>query len=301
MYKVAIIGLGEISKYYLKALESSKSFKLVAICDKSNKKLERISIKENILKTNNFEDIKSNKNIDCVIIALPNYLHYKFCIESLNSHKHVCCEKPLTIKFKDSIEIEKISKQNKKVIFTAFHRRYNKYIHNYRIKSNKIKKVIIEYYDNVNKNSLEKKWYFNYQLSGGGCLIDSGPNALDILRHMFGIKQIKEVSIINELKYRIDSKVILSGFLKDDIPFFIYLNWNVSKEKKQISIEYFDNTIDIIDLLKGSSNSKDSMFHEYESLLNDFYSSISSNNSSSFIEIVKFIEHSYSIAKYIQE
>lgn len=178
MYNVAILGAGQISKYYISALTDSSIFNLSAICDIFPPDRHA----KGVFFTVNIEDILDNNNIDCVFITLPNYLHYPSCIKLLNSGKHVCCEKPLAFNYNESKNIVNIANNNNKIIFTAFHRRYNESVQSYKIRDNiKINNILAEYHDNISIDRSDRLWYFDEPLSGGGCIIDSGSNVFDVI------------------------------------------------------------------------------------------------------------------------
>jgi len=56
---------------------------------------------------------KKLKNIDWIFIATPDKTHFKLVKKFLLKKINVFCEKPLTLKFKQSIELFKIAKKNK--------------------------------------------------------------------------------------------------------------------------------------------------------------------------------------------
>ena len=296
MYNAALIGLGEISKYYLNAIELNPDFSLYAVCDISSSKLLNYASNESVLATSDFEVILKENQVDCIFIALPNYLHYKICIKSLNAGKHVCCEKPLALKLDDARNILSTAIKNNVTIFTAFHRRYNKFVKQYKRRRNvKIRRVTVKYHDKVNMHDTERNWYFDRSLSGGGCLMDSGTNAIDLLQTMVGTLNIEGACIHEEICHKIESKITVTGIITDNIQFMIDLDWS-SHEKKEIIIEYNNNIVDIVDLLKESIDFKDSMFHEYVGVLNHFSRAIEFKKNFSCIEIVELVEKSYQLA-----
>ena len=64
------------------------------------------------------------KDIDVVYIATPHLSHYNYVKESLLHHKHVLCEKPLTLSSKENKELYKIAEEQNCVLFEAIKTAY---------------------------------------------------------------------------------------------------------------------------------------------------------------------------------
>jgi len=64
------------------------------------------------------------KHVDAVYIATPHLTHYKFTKKALEAKKHVLCEKPLTLKKKESEMLYKIAKNNNVVLYEAIKTAY---------------------------------------------------------------------------------------------------------------------------------------------------------------------------------
>lgn len=76
---------------------------------------EKLSINSNLIFIANskIKYEKKLKNIDWIFIATPDKTHFKLVKKFLLKKINVFCEKPLTLKFKQSIELFKIAKKNK--------------------------------------------------------------------------------------------------------------------------------------------------------------------------------------------
>ena len=62
------------------------------------------------------EETKREDGIQAVSIATPNGTHYEITKAALLSGLHVVCEKPLCFTIEEAEELEKIAKENNKVI-----------------------------------------------------------------------------------------------------------------------------------------------------------------------------------------
>ena len=100
-----IIGPGNIANNFADAIKESYSGKLLAIASNTSKKLEYFGNKYNIdekFRFNNYEDLLENNEIDAVYIATPHTFHADLSIKAAGKGKHIICEKPAAINFKEA-------------------------------------------------------------------------------------------------------------------------------------------------------------------------------------------------------
>ena len=124
-YQVAIIGTNIGAKHYEDFQKVSDKFNVHTICGLTKGSIESIIQPNSDIQISlNFEDVLKIKEIDIVDICLPPHLHFSACKKSLESGKHVICEKPLVSSLKEIDELEIISKKTGKIIFPVFQYRY---------------------------------------------------------------------------------------------------------------------------------------------------------------------------------
>ena len=58
-----------------------------------------------------------------VVVAMPDQLHYPVLIEALKYNHHICCVKPLVLKYEQSLEIEKLAFDKGLVVGVEYHKR----------------------------------------------------------------------------------------------------------------------------------------------------------------------------------
>ena len=102
-----IVGLGRISMdHFMPAVELSKAGKLTALVSGHREKAEKQAAQYNIpspsiYSYDNYDEIRQNKEIDAVYIALPNSMHAEYTIRAAKAGKHVLCEKPMATSVAD--------------------------------------------------------------------------------------------------------------------------------------------------------------------------------------------------------
>ncbi|WP_028595320.1 Gfo/Idh/MocA family protein [Paenibacillus assamensis] len=112
MIKVALIGYGYWGKIIRKYIEENDGVILKRIYDRNHS--------DNILFTDNLDDIVNDPEIECVFICTPVHTHYYYCKLFLTNGKHVFCEKPLAILTKEVDELIEIARNSNKVLYTDY-------------------------------------------------------------------------------------------------------------------------------------------------------------------------------------
>ena len=107
-----IIGPGSIAHNFADALEQSYSGELLAIASRTSSRLEEFGNKYNIneiYRFNDYDKLLDDENIDAVYISTPHVFHADLSIKAAGKGKHILCEKPGALNFKQTSEvIEKV-------------------------------------------------------------------------------------------------------------------------------------------------------------------------------------------------
>ncbi len=216
-----ILGLGEIAQKFSDGFKETTNSKLLAVSSKNSEKLKSFESKFNIEKKylfNEYEDLINCKDIDVIYIALPNSLHHRWVIKSIQNKKHVLVEKPATLNFMEIKDIEK-NLINKNLFFgEAFMYRYLPQINlviNI-IKNGEIGNLLsMKSLFGINLLSKKKLLFFNKKKEidpnnrlfnkklGGGCILDLGcyPISFSILvNSLIGKINENDLKILNVKK-----------------------------------------------------------------------------------------------------
>lgn len=125
MFRWGILGGATIAKEKVIPAIKKQGGTVVAIASLSgsNESLSKICEIEEIY--NNYEELLANDSIEIIYIALPNHLHFEWSKKSLQSGKHVLCEKPLSTKTSEVEELVELAQKNKRIIFEGFMYQYH--------------------------------------------------------------------------------------------------------------------------------------------------------------------------------
>jgi len=122
--KFAIIGCGRIASRHADIISSIAE--LSAVCDIKPDRAKALAEKHSCRNYNNIEELLEKENeVTVVSVCTPNSLHSAHTIISLNSDKHVLCEKPMAISVKECLQMIKAADESRKNLFIVKQNRFN--------------------------------------------------------------------------------------------------------------------------------------------------------------------------------
>ena len=186
--KFAIIGCGRIAQRHAEHI--NKYGQLVAVCDIIQEKADELSIKYGSNSYKFFDELLEKEIIDVVSVCSPNGLHAEHTIKSLNSGKHVLCEKPMAINVHDCGEMIKAAERNNKRLFIVKQNRFNPPVAAVKKAIDdgvfgKVYSVQLSCFWNRNTDYYENSWKGTKALDGG-TLYTQFSHFIDLLYWMIG-------------------------------------------------------------------------------------------------------------------
>lgn len=116
--KYGVVGTGYFGAELARAMRDNDGAKIVAVFDPENG--ETIADELKCEAVDNLDSLVTRDDIDCVIVATPNYLHKEPVIKAAQNHKNVFCEKPIALNYQDCVDMVNACKEAG-VIFMAGH------------------------------------------------------------------------------------------------------------------------------------------------------------------------------------
>ena len=109
---IAVIGCGRIAQNaHFPAFSQMDNIRVKYACDlieeKANAMKEKYAFVENVI--TDYKIALADNEVDCVYVLTPNYAHYTVTMDALRAGKHVFCEKPITVNYALSKEMEEES------------------------------------------------------------------------------------------------------------------------------------------------------------------------------------------------
>jgi len=115
---VGCIGTGARGQELMQAIQQHPQAEIVAVCDaykgRVERALDRTGNRAKVYKTH--ADLLAQKSIDAVVIATPDHWHKQILLEAVRAGKDVYCEKPLTYKSSEGLEIIKAVRAKERIV-----------------------------------------------------------------------------------------------------------------------------------------------------------------------------------------
>ncbi len=138
------------------------------------------------------EEILESPDIDLVVIAVPNTLHYSLARKALEQGKHVVVEKPFTITLEEAEELTAFAAQTGKILSVYQNRRWDgdfRTIH--KLIDGKVLGNLVEFeshFDRFRPVLKENSWR-GEEIPGSGLLYDLGSHLIDQALTLFGMPE----------------------------------------------------------------------------------------------------------------
>ncbi|WP_243787947.1 Gfo/Idh/MocA family protein [Saccharopolyspora gloriosae] len=267
--RVAVIGLGTISKYYLAAVDELSDWELVAVCDVRGSALA--VHRGHVPGFRDHRDLLATVALDAVIVVVPNDVHATICRDALEAGVPVCVEKPLAVDLDEARALTEFITEDTP-LFTAFHRRYNDNVLRLREElqgRGPVESMTVRYLERIEEHIGGDTWYLDSGRCGGGCVADNGPNAFDLVRLFLGDVESAGVTISRD-ENGTDRQAVVELRSATGVPAVVELDWSHLGETKDVEVRCTDGTVHYADMLHGHQGFKASLWHEYVGILTDF-------------------------------
>ena len=108
-----ILGAGLIAPFHAKSVVNSRGGKLVAFCDMSKERVDKIASEYKVKAYYSLDEMLQDPGIDVVNVCLPNHLHYQAVMQCAAAGKHVLTEKPPAMSLRETDEMIAACRQAK--------------------------------------------------------------------------------------------------------------------------------------------------------------------------------------------
>ena len=198
MQKIAMLGSGFIGRFYTDSLHGYRNKdRVVSIYSRSKESVKKFAQDYKVPHyTNNMEESVSNKDVNVVCIALPNYLHEKAVELCCKHNKAVLCTKPLG---RNAIEAKRMLEAVEKAgVFAGYLEDLcytPKFLKAMETVNNGVLGKIIWSKSRETHPGPHSDWFWDKEKAGGGCILDMGCHCIEIGRNYIG-KDIRPVEVM---------------------------------------------------------------------------------------------------------
>ena len=193
---VALVGLGKYSTEQLApALQETRHCYLAGIVTGTESKIQEWKVKysiadRNIYNYENFDDIRSNKEIDILYIVLPNALHAEYVIRGAKAGKHIICEKPMGLSVKECDDMISACKEAGVMLSIGYRLHFDPHHRDVmKMGQSKIFGELTSIHAAHGSDETEG-WRLDKKLAGGGPLMDLGIYCIQAARYTSGMEPI---------------------------------------------------------------------------------------------------------------
>lgn len=119
---LGIIGAEDIVTRFIKELNFVSGINIVGVYDLDLGRLTNISSKESLRSYDSLDELLDN--VDAVYVASPPKYHYEYIRKALEKGKHVLCEFPFSVVFKEAEELALLAKKHNLILMEALKTAY---------------------------------------------------------------------------------------------------------------------------------------------------------------------------------
>jgi predicted dehydrogenase len=192
--KIGFLGVGWIGKNRMEALSNSEWASVSAISDVNPDLSMQVAKEFNAKAVASFEELLA-QSPDGVVIATPSALHASQAIKALEKGIPVFCQKPLGRNYNETKAVVDAAIKSNKLLgldlsyrHTTFKKLYNL------IQADGLGKIYAVDLTFHNAYGPNKAWFYNPELSGGGCVIDLGVHLVDLALWTLGFPEISRMN-----------------------------------------------------------------------------------------------------------
>lgn len=199
--RAGVVGYG-IGKIYASALKSLNSFypdlppiELLGLATSTTQSIEEGKKRFGFaFTTNNYQDLLNHPEINLLVLAAPNDLHYEMALHALPGGKFILADKPLTLTLEQAEHLAQSAGELKRDIGVIFEFRHCPAIQLAKemIASGKLGQIYsfrAEYYRSSYADPKRSLRWKSSAAKGGGVWNDLGPHIVDLVTWLIGVPQ----------------------------------------------------------------------------------------------------------------
>jgi len=200
---LGIIGLGKWATVLTKAAQKSSQIKIISAYSRSQESREKFTTQHQIPHVHSVQDLLNNKDIQGVILTVPNELHFEYAKLCADHGKHIYIEKPITNDLAEAIQLRDICVRAGVTVFIGHVAKLLSGVQlmHQEIQSGKLGEVCLIQGHFSNNRALfltPNDWRWYQAKAPGGPLSQIAIHQFDVLRFLGG--PVEEISAMSSKK-----------------------------------------------------------------------------------------------------
>ena len=235
--RLGFVGLGWIGRNRLSSVVEAGVAEIAAVHDpQTDAAAEAQKISPDAVLFSSFDELLRH-DLDGVVIATPNRFHAQQAIAALEQGLPVFCQKPLGRNAFETRRIVETARNADCLLGVDLSYRAIPAMQTVSslVESGELGKVFAVDAKFHNGYGPDKAWFYDYSLSGGGCVLDLGPHLLDLALQPLGYPRIAGVQsslfakgkFINEGSQEIEDYAVATIETADDTVINLSCCWNL--------------------------------------------------------------------------
>lgn len=222
--RMGIVGTGNIITLkgaHIDALNTLDEIEITAVWgtneEKNKKAVAMTKNPEKVRLCKTYEEMLKMDEVDCVLIATPNWTHRDYCVKAFEAGKHVFCEKPFEITIGKCNEIINSAKKAKTVLQVGLELRYSRFYNTIIdvINSGLVGKPLYMYTYEL-RQVFASTWKFD-KAKSGGILVEKSCHTFDTFNWIAGAKPKRVCAIGGQGVVTHDKEIRTTDVLGNEI------------------------------------------------------------------------------------
>lgn len=194
--RVGFLGVGWIGRHRMEAMRRSGYIEVAAIADSSPgnaAQAKELALEAEVVGT--LKDLLG-LNLDGIVIATPSAMHAEQAVAALERGVAVFCQKPLARTADETRRVVEAARAADRLLLVDLSYRFIAGMSRIRdlVASGELGEVYAANLVFHNAYGPDKEWFYNPELSGGGCVIDLGIHMVDLALWTLGSPQVENVT-----------------------------------------------------------------------------------------------------------
>lgn len=233
-----VIGIGDITRRrVIPAIQAEPRSHLYGIVTRDPSKAASYSVRT----WASLDEALADREVHCVYVATPVFLHAPQTIQALRAGKHVICEKPMAMNETEARSMVQAGNESGKLFGVAFYRRCYPKVQRAKqlLAEGAIGKPVVAELTNHMwfDGTGPRNWLFDPAKAGGGPLFDIASHRIDVLNFWFG----KPVKVAGQLSnvihhYPVEDNATLLIEYEGGVRAMVDVRWNSKVHRDECRI-----------------------------------------------------------------
>ncbi|MDQ6891345.1 MAG: DegT/DnrJ/EryC1/StrS family aminotransferase [Acidobacteriota bacterium] len=249
-HRIGIVGCGDMGRWHFDCYRRNSGVSVVAFADTNLESAQSLARLAGGTAYSSHTTMLEKEKLDAVSICTTPSTHRQIAIDFLNAGVDVLCEKPLTVSASDAKEMYAASEKGHRQLIPAFKFRFAEEVVEARrlIGRGVLGKISSFRLMFGGFAEMSGRWFADAALAGGGVIMDNGPHAVDLVRHLLGEIESVSVETANAQELAVEDTAKIQCRVQDGVIGTIDLSWSLPVPSKTYLEIYGDGGTCVLDL-----------------------------------------------------